>query len=52
MKYHNIFLIPLLYFYALGCGNSAETSKEKTSTVEISKKPITAASQKKNSKKK
>ena len=50
MKFHNIFLIPLLFFYVLGCGNSAQTNREKTSTVEISKKPITAASQKKNSK--
>ena len=29
MKCHNIFLIPLLSFYALSCGNSAETDQEK-----------------------
>ena len=51
MRCHNIFLILLLFFYTLNCGNSAETSKEKTSIVEKRTKPITAASQKKNSKK-
>ena len=51
MRCHNILLILLLFFYTLGCGNSAEISKEKTSTVEKSNKSITAASQKKNSKK-
>ena len=51
MRRHNMFLILLLFFYTLSCGNSAETSKEKTSIVEKRTKPIIAASQKKNSKK-
>ena len=32
MKCHNIFLIPLLFFYALSCGNSADTNQEKIRT--------------------
>ena len=51
MRCHNIFLILLLFFYTLSCGNSAETSNEKTSSVEKSNKPTTTFSQKINSKK-
>ena len=52
MRCHNIFLILLLFFYTLSCGNSAEASKEKTSTVEKSSKSATAQSHKINSNKK
>ena len=32
MRCHNIFLIPLLFFYALSCDNSAEINQEKIRT--------------------
>ena len=32
MRCHNIFLIPLLFFYALSCDNSAEINQEKIKT--------------------
>jgi peroxiredoxin len=50
MRCHNIFLILLLFFYALSCGSSAETNQEKIRTVKKSNKPTTAASQKNSSK--
>ena len=51
MRCHNIFLIPLLFFYALSCGNSAETNQEKIRTAKKNSKPITVSSQKNSSKK-
>ena len=51
MRCHNIFIILLLFFYNLSCSNSAKTNQEKTSIVKKSNKPITAISQKVNSKK-
>ena len=45
MRCHNIFLIPLLFFYALSCDNSAEINQEKIKTAKNSK-PITVSSQK------
>ena len=51
MRCNNIFLIPLLFFYALSCGNSAETNQEKIRTAKKNSKPITVSSQKNSSKK-
>ena len=51
MRCHNIFLIPLLFFYALSCDNSAEINQEKIRTAKKSSKTTTASSQKINSKK-
>ena len=51
MRCHNIFLILLLFFYTLSCGNSAETNQEKIRNANKSNKPTTAFSQKINSKK-
>ena len=51
MRCHNIFLIPLLFFYALSCGNSTETNQEKVRTAKKNSKPITVSSQKNSSKK-
>ena len=46
MRRSNIFLILPLFFYILSCGNSAETSQEKTTTAKNSNKQTTALSQK------
>ena len=51
MRCHNIFLIPLLFFYALSCDNSAEINQEKIRTAKKNGKPITVSSQKNSSKK-
>ena len=51
MKCHNIFLIPLLFFYALSCDNSAEINQKKIRTAKKNSKPITVSSQKNSSKK-
>ena len=51
MRRHNIFLILLLFFYILSCGNSAKTNQEKIRTAKKSNKPTTVFSQKINSKK-
>lgn len=51
MRCNNIFLIPLLFFYALSCGNSAKTNQEKIRTAKEKIKSTTAFSQKINSKK-
>ena len=51
MRCHSIFLIPLLFFYALSCDNSAEINQEKIRTAEKNSKPITVSSQKNSSKK-
>ena len=51
MRRHNILLILLLFIYALNCGNSTETIKEKTRDDKKSNKPTTAFSQKISSKK-
>ena len=51
MRCHNILIILLLFFYNLSCSNSAEINQEKTNIVKKSNKPITAVSQKVNSKK-
>ena len=51
MKCHNIFLIPLLFFYALSCGNSAKIDQEKINTAKEKSKSTTAFSQKIISKK-
>ena len=51
MKCHNIFLIPLLSFYAFSCGNSAETNQEKIRNAKKSNKSITVSSQKNSSEK-
>ena len=40
MRCHNIFLIPLLFFYALSCDNSAEINQEKIKTAKKNSKPI------------
>ena len=51
MRRYNIFLILLLFFYILSCGNSAETSQEKTINAKKSKNQSNAFSQKISSKK-
>ena len=51
MRRYNIFLILLLFFYILSCGNSAETSQEKTINAKKGKNQSTAFSQKISSKK-
>ena len=51
MRCNNIFLILLLFFYTLSCGNSAETNQEKIKTAKKSSKTSPAFSQKINSKK-
>ena len=51
MRSHDIFLIPLLFFYALSCGNSAKTGQEKIRTAKEKIKSTKAFSQKTNSKK-
>jgi len=51
MRRYNIFLILLLFFYILSCGNSAETSQEKTINAKKGKNQPTAFSQKISSKK-